>query len=307
MPEKKKLAVYDLIHKRTGTIGVIAHSLNSTFIPSALSGIQQVTAERGYHVLITHSQESIEKELANTRLLFDRRVDGLLACLTDETRDTEHFAPFITNGIPVVFFGRAGQLCGSGRVTIDEARCGYLAAEHLIRQGCRHIVLVTSVLKWAADVRRYIGFRDAMNRWDMGLSGELMIAEDSSADGGADIAGRVLRMDPRPDGLFIPDDAAAVSCMSSLTAAGLRVPEDIAVVGFNNEPIGRMISPALTTIDYPGLEIGRTAASHLLDQLSGRRVARRRVTAIVQPQLIVRRSSLRCQSELVTAQDENKH
>src|SRR6201986_4284879 len=106
MPEKKSVAIYDLTSRRTKTIGVIVPKLNSHFITSALKGIQQVVADKGYEIMITHSQESMEKEEANARLLFDRQVDGVLASLTIATKSTAHFTPFVDNGIPVVFFDR---------------------------------------------------------------------------------------------------------------------------------------------------------------------------------------------------------
>jgi LacI family transcriptional regulator len=264
MPEKKRLAVYDLPRKRTGTIGVMVHKLDSHSITSALPGIQKVIMEKGYDIIITHSQESIEKEIANTQLLFARRVDGVLVSPTLATSDTRHFTAFIEKGVPVVFFGRAMPACGSGRVMVDNTRCGYLATEHLIRQGCRRISVVTSALNQNNNVQQYRGFREALKRYGLTPSPDLLITENIETIGGADIAQKVMRMDPLPDGLFIPNDQIAVTCIHHFAEAGIRVPEDIAIVGFNNDPAGRLIMPALTTIDYPGFEIGRTAASTLL-------------------------------------------
>lgn len=278
MPDKKRLAVYDLARKRTPTIGVLVHQLGNPYIPETLRGIQQVTGERGCEVIFTHSQGSLEKEIANTRLLFDRGVDGLLA---------------IDNGIHLIFFDRAGTVSGGGSVMIDDIQCGYLAAEHLIRQECERIAMVTSNLTRDCGVRQYMGFQKALRRWDAGISGDLLIAKDMGVEGGAGVAERILRMETLPDGLFIADDQAAVACLCRLTEAGVRVPEDVAIVGFNNAPAGRLITPALTTIDYPGFEIGRLAASTLLGQLAGRSAARPRIKTIVPPALIIRKSSLR--------------
>jgi LacI family transcriptional regulator len=267
MPDIKRLAVYDLARKRTPTIGVLVHQLGNPFLPETLRGIQKVTGEWGCEVLFS-----------NAWLLFDRGVDGVLA---------------IDNGIPSVFFGRADRMSVSGSVMIDDAGCGYLAAEHLIRQGCRRLVLVTSSRMRDSGVRQYMGFQQALKRWDAGISGNLMIAEDMGVEGGAAIAERILRMETLPHGLFIADDSAAVACLRHLTEAGVRVPEDVAIVGFNNAPAGRLITPALTTIDYPGFEIGRLAASALLGQLAGRSAAVPRIKTIVSPALIIRKSSLR--------------
>ena len=303
MPEKKSVSVYDLAGRKTKTIGVIIPRLDSPFITSALKGIQQVITGRGYELILTHSRESLEKEVANAQLLFDSRVDGVLASLSAETKDTAHFTPFTRKGIPIVFFDSAEQTCSSGTVGIDNARCGYLATEHLVRQGCRRIAIITSDFSRNGYEQRYRGFREALESCGLAFSSELLVrvrggAEDGGekCDGtedGMEAARKVLRMHPLPDGLFITDDLTAAVCMYVLNEAGIRVPEDIAIVGFNNDPVGRLIKPALTTIDYPGFEIGKTAAYALLARFSGRKRVERRTTVLVPSSLIVRDSSRR--------------
>ena len=293
MPAKKRVAVFDLASRRTKTIGVIVPRLDSHFIMAALRGIQEVISEKGYEIIITHSQESREKEMANVRLLFERNVDGVLASLSAETKGTAHFTPFIDRGIPVVFFDSVKKAHSSGAVVIDNARCGYLATEHLFRQGCRRIAIITSDPKRDVNAQRYQGFRKALEKYDLPFLKELLITCDTGIEGGMNAAKQVLRMQPLPDGLFITDDLAAAVCMQALKDAGVRVPGEIAIVGLNNDPVGRLITPALTTIDYPGFEVGKTAASRLVDHLWGSVAAQGLTTAVVPPALIVRASSLR--------------
>jgi LacI family transcriptional regulator len=278
--------------KRTRTIGVIVHRLDSHFITSALEGIQKVTAGWGYEVIITPSQESIEKEVANTRLLFDRRVDGVLASLSAKTRDTAHFTRLITKGVPVVFFDRTGDPCNTSSVDIDHAACGYLAAEHLIRQGCHRIAIATPAAGTSMDIRWNEGFQTALKEHHLMPAARLPLSGCAGEEGAA-LAKNILRTHPRPDGLFITSDEAAIDCMQMLLDAGVRIPEDIAIVGFNNDPAGRWVAPTLTTIDHPGYEIGATAAITLLDRLSGNIVADRPITTFVSSKLIVRNSSLK--------------
>jgi len=296
MPGKKNIAVYDLARRKTKTVGIIVHKLDSHFMLSALKSIQKMTTENGYEVIITHSQESLEKEAANARLLFDRGVDGVLASLSAETRDTAHFTSFMDKGVPVVFFDCMEKMPDNDTVVIDHAGCGFLAAEHLIRQGCRRIAIISADLERGVYAERYKGFRNALEKYNMTFSKELLITADIGIDDGMDAARRVLRMRPLPDGLFITNDLAAAACMHTLKEAGIRVPDDIAIVGFNNDPVGRLITPALTTIDNPGFEIGRTAATRLLDYLSGNGYRDRQTTAVVPPALIIRASSLRSQA-----------
>jgi LacI family transcriptional regulator len=277
----------------SGTIGVIVHKLDSYFVTSALKGMEEVAAAQGYELVITNSQESMEKEVANAELLFDRQVDGLIASLSVETKGLAHFRPFAERGVPVVFFDRVEKTGNSDTVVIDNARCGFMATEHLIRQGCRRVAIITSSLKRNVYAQRYKGFREALKDYTIPFTEDLLILEDNDKDGGMDAAWRIMHMDPMPDGLFITSDLVAAMCMHTLKEEGVRVPEDIAIVGFNNDPLGRLITPALTTIDYPGIEIGKTAAMSLISHLSGECPLVQSKTAVVPSGLIVRGSSLR--------------
>jgi len=278
---------------RTNTIGVIVHKLDSYFITCALKGIERVTTACGYELIITHSQECMDKEVANAALLFDRQVEGVIASLSVETKGLLHFSAFRDSGVPVVFFDRVEKTANSDMVVIDNARCGFMATEHLIKQGCRRIAIVTSSLKRNVYAQRYKGFREALKDYTIPFTEDLLILEENDPESGMDAAWQIMRMDPMPDGLFITNDQIAAVCMHTLKEEGIRVPEDIAIVGFNNDPVGRLITPALTTIDYPGFEMGKTAAINLIGHLLGGASADQCHTSIIHSELIVRGSSLR--------------
>ena len=157
----------NLRQQQTKTIGVIVHELNSTFITSVLAGIEKVATEAGYDLIIAHSSESFVKEAANARNLFNKRVDGLIASLSFDTTDLDHYKPFIEKAVPVIFFDRVEQDAGNTVVVIDNYRCGYAATEHLIEQGCKRIAHVTSSLKRNVYSQRYKGYRDAL--YDHGI------------------------------------------------------------------------------------------------------------------------------------------
>lgn len=275
------------------TIGVIVPRLEGHFISSALKGIVDTTAAQGYEVLIAHSEEDRGKEIANARMLYDRGVDGLIASIAAETRDLAHFHVFSEAGTPVVFFDRVEEMRNSDRVVIDNTRCGYLATEHLIRQGCRRVAIVTASLNRNVYAQRFAGYLRALDVYNIPFADELLLIEKADCTGGEEAAESILNLNPLPDGLFITSDLVAAMCMHELQEAGVRVPEDIAIVGFNNDPLSRLTTPALTTIDYPGLQMGRAAACNLLEQLAGRCSGRREGMAVVPSELVVRGSSLR--------------
>jgi len=283
----------NLRKQHTKTIGVLVHELNSNFITSVLAGIEKVTAEEGYDIIIAHSSESYTKEAANAKNLFDKRVDGLIASLSFDTTDLEHFKPFIDKGVPVMFFDRVEQDGNNTVVIIDNAKCGYVATQHLIEQGCKRIVHITSSLKRNVYSQRFKGYKDALFDNGIAFDESLLIVGDLSEKAGIDAAMKMLKMKPLPDGAFITNDFVAAVCMRTLKEYSISIPDDIAIVGFNNDAIGKLIEPALTTIDYPGKDVGEIAARNLINHLKGISNIHQTNTIIVRSDLIIRKSSLK--------------
>ncbi|HUS00871.1 MAG TPA: LacI family DNA-binding transcriptional regulator [Chitinophagaceae bacterium] len=283
----------NLRQQQTNTIGVLVHELNSNFITSVLAGIEKVTTEAGYDIIITHSSESKIKEAANAKNLFHKRVDGLIASLAFDTTDLDHFKSFINKGVPVMFFDRVEQDGNNTVVIIDNYKAGYQATKHLIEQGCKRIAHVTSSLKRNVYSQRYKGYQDALFDNGISLDETLLIVNDLSEKAGVDSALQILQMNPLPDGAFITNDFVAAVFMRTLKKHGIIIPGDIAIVGFNNDAIANLIEPALTTINYPGKDIGEIAARNLINHLKGISNIHQTNTVIVRSDLIVRKSSLK--------------
>ncbi|HRG23328.1 MAG TPA: LacI family DNA-binding transcriptional regulator [Chitinophagaceae bacterium] len=279
--------------QKTNTIGVIVHELNSNFITSVLAGIEKVTTEAGYDLIIAHSSESYTKEAANALNLFHKRVDGLIASLAFDTKDLEHYRSYEEKGIPVIFFDRVEEKSESTKVIIDNYKCGYQATRHLIEQGCKKIVLVTASLKRNVYAQRHKGYTDAL--YDSGITyeKERVLIKDLSEQCGVEAALQILKMKPLPDGVFITNDFSAAVCMRTLREHGVRVPEDIAIVGFNNDAISKLVEPQMTTIDYPGIDMGEIAARNLINHLKGLSDLKHTNTIVVRSDLIIRGSSLK--------------
>jgi LacI family transcriptional regulator len=283
----------NLRQQQTNTIGVLVHELNSNFITSVLAGIEKVTTEAGYDLIIAHSSESAVKEAANARNLFNKRVDGLIASLSFDTTDMDHFKPFVEKGVPLIFFDRVEQDGNNTVVIIDNTRCGYMATEHLIKQGCKRIAHVTSSLKRNVYSQRFKGYRDALYDNKIPFDENLLIVGDLSEKAGVEAAEMILKMKPRPDGLFTTNDFIAAVCMRTLKENGLIIPDDIAIVGFNNDAIGKLVEPSLTTINYPGRDMGEITARCLINHLKGVSDIHQTNTIIVRSELIVRKSSVK--------------
>jgi LacI family transcriptional regulator len=279
--------------KKTNTIGVIVQRLNSNFLASVLSGMENVANKEGYNLIISQSLEHAEKEKENVINMFNNRVDGLLASLSYDTEDTSHFDAFIKKGLPVVFFDRVGSNENCLNIIIDNYKNGYEVTKHLIDQGCKNILHVTGNLKRNVYAERYRGFRDALKDADLKFNDNMLVVNELTDQDGITVAESILSKSKRPDGLFVTNDTCAVFCMKTLKKAGIKVPKDIAIAGFNNDPIGQVAEPNLTTINYPGQVMGEVAAAHLIAHLNGKYDIKTTNTIVIRSELIVRESSIR--------------
>ena len=279
--------------QHTNTIGILVPKLNSNFINCVLAGVEKVTAEAGYDLIIAHSSENYIKEVANAKNLFEKRVDGLIASLSFDTKNLDHFKPFKDKGVPVIFFDRVEQEGDNTVVVIDNHKCGYKATQHLIEQGCKRIVHITSNLKRNVYSQRFKGYKDALFDNEILFDEKLLIINDLSESAAIESAMQLLKMKPLPDAAFITNDFVAAVFMRTLKENGIRIPEDIAIVGFNNDVICTLIEPALTTINYPGIDVGEVAARNLIDHLKGIGNIQNTNTIIIRTNLIIRKSSLK--------------
>jgi len=280
----------NLRRQKTNTIGVIVPRLNSSFMSSIIAGIEQIANEQGYSLLISQSSEKATKEEASAKTMYGSRVDGLLVSLAYDTSSLLHFDNFFKKNIPVIFFDRVMEHEHSTNIIIDNRQAGYNAAMHLIEQGCKQIVHITAVPKQNVYRDRLNGYKDALANARIKFKEENVIITNLGLEAGAEAADTILKMNPLPDGIFVANDSCAVGCMLALKRAGLRIPEDIAFVGFNNDPVSSVVEPNLTTINYSGYEMGQVAARHLINDLKGTTPANHTDTVVLRSELIVRQS-----------------
>lgn len=282
----------NLRQKHTNTIGVVVPKLNSYFMATVIAGMEKVTNLYGYGLIISSSQESWKHEISCVSTLYSSRVDGLLVSLAFDTRNLEHFNIFLNKNIPVVFFDRVSECNSCMSIVIDNFKAGYEVTSHLIEQGCRKIVHIGGNLSRNVYAERFRGYKQALFDAKIIFDQNLVVITDMSGEAGTETAKKILKMKIRPDGIFTSNDTLAVALMVELLNAGINIPEDIAVAGFNNEPVSRVIKPNLTTVDYPAREIGEIAAKSLIDKLRSSQ-SDNLSTIVLKHNLIVRKSSLK--------------
>jgi Transcriptional regulators len=281
-----------LRQKHTNTIGVVVPRLNSYFMATALAGIEKIASENCYGMIISQSQESWIKEISCVSTLFNSRVDGLLVSLAFETKNFDHFNILFNRDIPVIFFDRVADCQGCINVVIDNYKAAYEAVSHMLNQGCRRIVHLGGNMLRNVYSERLRGYKQALSDFNIEFNQDMLFITDMSERAGIDVAGKLLKIRPKPDGLFTSNDTTAVSAIVELEKAGVRIPDDIAVVGFNNEPISQVVKPNLTTVDYPAREIGEIAASSLISLLNNSQPSTLS-TIVLKHNLIIRNSSLK--------------
>lgn len=283
----------NLRSQKTMTIGVIVPRLNSNFMSSVIAGIEQVVNKEGYNLLISQSSELASKEALSAKTMFNSRVDGLLISLAYDTADLSHFESFFKKNVPVVFFDRVMEHAACTSIIIDNRKAAYEATKHLVAQGCKRIVHITAPLQQNLYKDRYNGYKQALLDSGLPFREEYVLVGNLSQEAGVATVENILKMKPRPDGIFVANDNCAVGCMLALKQKGFHIPDDFAVVGFNNDPVAQVIEPNLSTVNYPGYEMGEVAAQHLIHQLNGTSTSQNTSTIVLRSDLIERASSLK--------------
>jgi len=289
--QKNKFAS-NLRQKHTNTIGVIVPKLNSYFMATVIAGMEKVTNQHGYGLIISQSQESWGQEISCFSTLFNSRVDGFLVSLAFDTQNTDHFNILHRKNIPLIFFDRVSTCNGCMSVVIDNFRAGYEATTHLIEQGSRRIIHIGGNLLRNVYSERLEGYKKALSDNGIEFDNGLIFTTDLSGQSAENVARKVINMKIRPDGIFAANDTSGVAVIIELQKEGIKIPEDIAVIGFNNEPVSKVVKPNLSTVDYPALEIGEFAATSLINMLKGKQ-SDNLSTIVLKHNLIIRESSLR--------------
>lgn len=283
----------NLRQQRTNMIGVIVPRLNSYFISTMLAGIEKEINSAGYDMLISQSLELEQNEIKYARAMLNNRVDGLIVNLAGNTRNLDHFQEYTRHNIPLVFVDRVFENDDFNKVMINNNKAGYDITSHLIEQGCRRIVHLTGSLMRNVYQERKLGYQRALAEHKIAYDATLVLETELTEEASVEAAQRILQMTNRPDALFVSNDMSAAICMKVFKDAGLNIPEDIAVAGFNNEIISRLSDPMITTINYPGEEMGRTAARQLINLVDHKSSSELTKSIILKSQLMVRESTLK--------------
>lgn len=288
--QPNKLAL-SLKQKQTHNIGVIVPNLDYV-LSTMLKGIDEVALEAGYTVMVCQSNESFGREIVNTRRLLDSLVDGFIISVSSETKVFDHFKKIQEKKMPMVVFDRVTPFLKAPSVRLDNMDGGFQATEHLIEQGYKRIAILAGPKNLGISNERLEGYLNALKKHKIKPDPDHIIYCDFNQQYAYVATQELLNMKKRPDAIFTISDRMAIGAMLAIKEKGLRMPHDIGLVGFNNEPVISLLTPGISSVDQPCFELGKVAAKlfietmHHSDDMS-------HVEEVLKPKLIIRESSLR--------------
>ncbi len=271
----------------TRTIGLLVTASANPFFAEVVKGVEDYCFSQGFSLILCNTENQLERQRHYLRMLMEKRVDGLLVICTDLDQEIQNLLRGYQQ-VPQVVMDWGGT-SDFANVINDNVRSGaYLAGRHLMEQGHRHIACITGQLHKQTTQLRLDGVRDALGEFDVTLADSDILEGDYEMQSGHDAMLELLRRPQRPTAVFAFDDPMAIGAICAAAQAGLRIPEDLSVIGYDDVEMAQFSNPPLTTIRHPKAELGALAVELLVSRIRNKELSTEDVT--VQPELIVRKS-----------------
>jgi LacI family transcriptional regulator len=280
-----------LLRQQTKMIGVLVPDIVTHFFASIISGIESVAEEKGYFIVIASSNESYKKEVESIENLLKTRAEGLIVCLSQETKDFNHFEKLIQNEIPLVFFDRVCKSLNVPTVTVDGAEAVKTIIRHFKENGCKRIAYISGPEHLNISENRKQGYLKGLNENHFDFHPELLVECNLSADEATIATRKLLNLPERPDAIFGINDTIAFAAMKEIKEHGLKIPDDIALVGFTDEFHSTVVDPALTSVTHPTFQMGQEAARLFFKWIEKGTSFTERI--VLPTELVIRESSLK--------------
>ncbi len=280
-----------LLKQATRMIGVIVPDLVTHFYSSIISGIEHIAEEKGYYILIASSNESLKKEIKAVENLMKTRVEGLIVCLSQETKTYEHFDRLINNHIPLVFFDRVCRIDKVPSVVVDNVDAAQKITSHFCKNGFQRIAYIAGPDHLNISQQRTQGYLSGLKKCGLEFRSELLVKCNMSTLDATKVTAALLELSIRPDAIFGINDTVAFAAMKEIKRRGLRIPEDVALVGFTDEFHSTVVDPALTSITHPTFEIGQEAARLFFSRIENPDAEP--IQKVLKTKLVIRKSSVR--------------
>jgi len=286
-----------LKEKRTRSIGIVVAEIANSFFSQIIDGAESVAYDKGYNIIITQSKESVEKEKLILEYLTSRSVDGVIISVSAKTDDFSQFQNLKDRGMHIVFVDRISNEIDSHKVIVDNNLGAYQATRHLIENGCKNIAIISNNLNLSITQERIAGCEKALEEKGRVLKKDQI----KYCNYGGDIENEVkkaldqlFRQKEKPDGIVSLSDRLSTEVIRYLNNKGIKIPEQVALIGFSNSKNTELLNPSLSVIKQPAFEMGQTAARLLLQMIESRRPVTDFETNVLAPEMIIRKSSQKC-------------
>ena len=276
---------------KSNLVGVIIPRANSNFFSSVVEKMEEVLNKNGYNVIMTQSNESYEKECRNIDALLYTQVDGIIASMANETTNLKYYEKIKSKEIPLILFDRGENDLGVDYVGVDDYTTSQMVVKHLVAQGCKRIAHIAGFAHTRIYKNRIRGYKDALTKFNLPVSKDLIVESNLRIKDGRRIMKQLINLPEPPDAVYAAGDYAALGALQVLKEEGIKIPNEIALVGFSNEPFTSFVTPSISTINQHNSEIGRLAAETFLDRMENPSKEVKLNKIILDAELIVRESS----------------
>lgn len=276
---------------KTNIIGVIVPDITHYFTTTLIRGIVEEASLHGYRVIISESNNDVDKqtEMLNTMIQFG--VDGVLMSISKMTRDISSILKLM-NTLPLILFDKASNKIPCTQVVINEEEAAYNVVEHLINIGKKRIAIIKESEFSYNSEKRFEGYLRALKEHNLPIDEKIILSvDDISMIQGKRMTNVLMSLKQKPDAIFAITDNAAIGVIKTLKKLNVKIPEEIAVVGFSNSLNSTIIEPKLTTVDQPGQKIGATAVKYLIEEINNPNDTHMNKTIEIRSNLIIRNST----------------
>lgn len=279
---------------KSNIIGVIIPNAEINFFGSVLHGIEKIASENKYSILIYQTNELYWFEKIGVQTFLQSQVAGVLASILKETINLDHYSEIKKRGVPLILFEMAVDTLGVSSVVVDDYAGALAATKHLVMQGCKRIAHIGGQQHVSAFKQRLKGYVDALNVLGIQVDDDLVVYGKVSIESGREQMKKLLSLSIIPDAVFSVEDFTALGAMQAIKAANKKIPDDIAIVGFANEPFGEYITPTLSTVNQQTVQMGEEAANLFFKSLNNSDTEKfDPFKMVLQPELICRQSSMK--------------
>lgn len=282
----------NLKNRSTRTIGVIIPNILNQFFAKVFTGIEKVADEKGYKVITCISNESLEKEINALEMLSNGTIDGFILSISEEAQKLQkfdHFKTIINEGTPIVMFDRIADEINCDKVIVDDLDSAFDATNHLIKTGCKNIALFSSIDNLSVGKLRGDGYKKALEKAGMKVNEKLIVLSENADDFDSKATGFLDKN--KVDAIFAVDEHASVMAMKMAIKKGLRIPEELSIIGFADGVWSRRLTPSLSTVSQHGPEIGEVATKMLIEKLESKEEIYNHKTTVIKTELRQREST----------------